>query len=147
MLGEERIPEDLLLNASGDEGAVYDDGYFRVEHDKFYVACAGEPLYSLTRKEFLILSRLARAMGRPVTKREIWDFAWEGDAEFNGDTLRVHVASLRRKLSPFGLDIVAVVHVGYRLMSLARRTAQGTSQRTAQGAAQRTDGSAEGDVP
>jgi len=120
-LGEERIPEDLSLNISGDEDAVYDDGYLRVEHGKFYVACAGNPLYNLTRKEFLILSRLVRAMGRPVTKQEIWGFAWKGDAEFNRDTLRVHVASLRRKLSPFGLDIIAVVHVGYRLMSLTRR--------------------------
>ena len=120
-LGEERIPEDLSLNVSGDEDAVYDDGYLRVEHGKYYVACAGNPLYNLTRKEFLILSRLVRAMGRPVTKQEIWGFAWKGDAEFNRDTLRVHVASLRRKLSPFGLDIIAVVHVGYRLMSLNRR--------------------------
>jgi DNA-binding response OmpR family regulator len=121
MLGEERISKDLSLKASGDEGAIYDDGYLRVEHDKFYVACDGKPLYNLTRKEFLILSRMVRAMGRPVTKQEIWGFAWEGDAEFNRDTLRVHVAGLRRKLSPFGLDIVAVVHVGYRLMTLARR--------------------------
>lgn len=121
MLGEERIPEDLSLNASGGEGAIYDDGYLRVEHDKFYVACDGKPLYNLTRKEFLILSRLVRATGRPVTKQEIWGFAWRDDAEFNRDTLRVHVAGLRRKLSPFGLDIVAVVHVGYRLMTLVRR--------------------------
>jgi DNA-binding response OmpR family regulator len=126
MLGEELIPEELSLNASGDEGAIYDDGYLRVEHDKFYLACAGKPLYNLTRKEFLILSRLVRAVGRPVTKQEIWGFAWKGDAEFNRDTLRVHVASLRRKLSPFGLDVVAVVHVGYRLMSLARRTDERT---------------------
>ena len=120
-LGEERIPEDLSLKVSGDEDAVYDDGYLRVEHGKFYVACAGNPLYNLTRKEFLILSRLVRAMGRPVTKQEIWGFAWKGDAEFNRDTLRVHVASLRRKLSPFGLDIIAVVHIGYRFMSFTRR--------------------------
>lgn len=122
MLGDERIPEDPSLNVSGAESAAYDDGYLRVEHDNFYVACAGRPLYNLTRKEFLILSRLVRALGRPVTKQEIWGFAWRGDSEFNKDTLRVHVASLRRKLSPFGLDIVAVVHVGYRLMTLARRT-------------------------
>lgn len=122
MLGDERLPEDPSLKVLGAENAVYDDGYLRVEHDSFYVACAGRPLYNLTRKEFLILSRLVRAMGRPVTKQEIWGFAWRGDSEFNRDTLRVHVASLRRKLSPFGMDIVAVVHVGYRLMTLARRT-------------------------
>lgn len=118
MLGEERLPEDLSLNNSGTESVVYDDGYLRVEHNKFFVTCAGKPLYNLTRKEFLILSRLARAAGRPVTKQEIWGFAWKDDAEFNKNTFRVHVASLRRKLSPFGLDIVAMVHVGYRLVTL-----------------------------
>jgi DNA-binding response OmpR family regulator len=121
MLRDERMPKNLSLNVPGADGAVYDDGYLRVEHDSFYVACAGKPLYNLTRKEFLILSRLVRAIGRPVTKQEIWGFAWRGDSEFNRDTLRVHVASLRRKLSPFGLDIVAVVHVGYRLTSSAGR--------------------------
>jgi DNA-binding response OmpR family regulator len=127
MLGDKRTPEGLSLNVSSDEDAVYDDGYLRVEHGKFYVACAGKPLYNLTRKEFLILSRLVQAVGRPVTKQEIWGFAWEGDVEFNRDTLRVHVASLRRKLSTFGLDIVAVVHVGYRLMSLAGRAEENVS--------------------
>lgn len=121
MLGEERLQEDLSLSASGGDGAIYDDGYLRVEHDKFYVACAGKPLYNLTRKEFLILSRLAREAGRPVTKQEIWGFAWRGAAAFNHETLRVHIASLRRKLSPFELDIIAVVHVGYRLVCLAER--------------------------
>jgi DNA-binding response OmpR family regulator len=127
MLGDKRTPEGLSINVSSDEDAVYDDGYLRVEHGKFYVACAGKPLYNLTRKEFLILSRLVQAVGRPVTKQEIWGFAWEGDVEFNRDTLRVHVASLRRKLSTFGLDIVAVVHVGYRLMSLAGRAEENVS--------------------
>jgi DNA-binding response OmpR family regulator len=121
MLGEERTSEALSLAPSNADSAIYDDGYLRVEHGKFYVACAGKPLYNLTRKEFLILSRLVRAMGRPVTKQEIWSHAWEGDAEFNRDTLRVHMATLRRKLSTFGLDIVAVVHVGYRLISSAVR--------------------------
>jgi DNA-binding response OmpR family regulator len=121
MLGEERTSEDPSLAPSNADSAVYDDGYLRVEHGKFYVACAGKPLYNLTRKEFLILSLLVRAMGRPVTKQEIWGHAWEGDAKFNRDTLRVHVATLRRKLSTFGLDIVAVVHVGYRLISSAVR--------------------------
>ncbi len=121
MLEEEWLA-DLSLNNSGAEGAVYDDGYLRVEHNKFFVACAGKPLYNLTRKEFLILSRLARAAGRPVTKQEIWGFACRDDVEFNQNTFRVQVASLRRKLSPFGLDIVAMVHVGYRLVTFTGGT-------------------------
>ncbi len=96
------------------EGDVFDDGYLHVEHDRYYVACSGRPIFNLSRKEFLILSRLARGNGRVVTKEEIWGCAW-GDAEFNYNTFRVHIASLRRKISPFGLDIAAVVHVGYRI--------------------------------
>ena len=113
--GEERIPEDLSLNALDADSAVYDDGYLRVEHDRFYVSCGGQPLWRLSRREFLILSRLARGAGRPVTKEEIWACVWGDAAVFNSGNFRVHIANLRRKLAPFGLDIVAMVHVGYRL--------------------------------
>src|SRR5215475_9212097 len=113
MLEEERQQEAKSHSNSSTECAVYDDGYLRVEHNKFFVTCAGRPLYNLTRKEFLILSRLAREAGRPVTKQDLWEFGWKDAAEFNHNTFRVQIASLRRKLSPFGLDIVAMVHVGY----------------------------------
>ena len=46
MLGDKRTPEGLSLNVSREEDAVYDDGYLRVEHGKFYVTCAGKPLYN-----------------------------------------------------------------------------------------------------
>ena len=39
---------------------VYDDGYLRIEHHNYYVACGGQAL-RLPRTEFLILSRLARS--------------------------------------------------------------------------------------
>ena len=119
MLGEERIPKDLSLNTSDANSAVYDDGYLRVEHDRFYVSCGGQPIWRLSRREFLILSRLARGAGRPVTKEEIWAYVWGNAATFNASNFRVHIANLRRKLAPFGLDIVAMVHVGYRLKKSA----------------------------
>ncbi|HKQ74188.1 MAG TPA: helix-turn-helix domain-containing protein [Blastocatellia bacterium] len=105
-------PEPELSDHAGD---VYDDGYLRVEHHNFYVSCGGQPLYHLSRREFLILSRLARAAGRPVTKERIWAFVWGDAVAFNASNFRVHIANLRRKLVPFRLDIVAMVHVGYRL--------------------------------
>ncbi len=97
------------------EEDVYDDGYLRVEHQQFYVTFAGRPLYDLTRKEFFILSRLARQFGRAVRSEEVWQAAWGDGSAANLQTLRVHVATLRRKLAPFGLDVPAVVHFGYRL--------------------------------
>jgi hypothetical protein len=38
MLSEERISEAPSLAPSNADSAVYDDGYLRVEHGKFYVA-------------------------------------------------------------------------------------------------------------
>src|SRR5262249_4413014 len=119
MLGENSLSGDSSPGDSSSESDVYDDGYLRIEHNRFYLTCAGKPLYHLTRKEFLILSRLGRGAGRPVTKEEVWNHAWGKGAAYNYNTLRVHVASLRRKLSSFELDIVAVVHVGYRLVRSA----------------------------
>jgi DNA-binding response OmpR family regulator len=97
---------------------VFDDGCLRVEHDKYYVACAGRPLYNLTIKEFLVLSRLAREIGRPVPQRDLWASGWGEDAEFDdsaGKILRVHVSTLRHKLKPFGLQIISKPSLGYIL--------------------------------
>ena len=55
---------------------VHDDGYLRVEHKNYYVACAGKSL-KLPRTEFLIFSRLARTPERIVTAEELWQYAWE----------------------------------------------------------------------
>ena len=115
MLGEEKLQRKLSIKNSDAEDNIYDDGFLRVEHESFYVSCGGQPLYHLSRREFLILSRLARGAGRPVTKEQIWAFVWGDEATFNASNFRVHIANLRRKLAPFGLDIIAMVHVGYRL--------------------------------
>ena len=93
---------------------VYDDGHLRVEHDNYYVACAGCPL-RLPRKEFLIVSRLARNAERIVPSEEIWRHAWGEQVTFNAESLHVHIYRLRRRLAPFGLTIETMVNIGYRL--------------------------------
>jgi DNA-binding response OmpR family regulator len=97
---------------------VSDDGCLRVEHDKYYVACADRPLYNLTIKEFLILSRLAREIGRPVPQRALWASGWGENAEFDNSAariIRVHISTLRHKLKPFGLHIISKPGLGYVL--------------------------------
>jgi DNA-binding response OmpR family regulator len=47
------------------EPDVYDDGFLRIEHNSYYVSCNGTSLF-LPRKEFSILSRLARNVDRTV---------------------------------------------------------------------------------
>ena len=97
---------------------VYDDGYLRVEHSHYYVACGGtEP--ALSRKEFLVLSRLARGYGRPVAALDIWRHAWGEGVPCNPGTLRVHMHRLRRLLAPFGLRVESEAGVGYALRGTA----------------------------
>jgi DNA-binding response OmpR family regulator len=105
---------------------VYDDGHLRVEHDNYYVSCGGEAL-RFRRAEFLLLSRLARNMGRVVRAEELWRHASGDGKPYNAESLHVHVYRLRSKLAPFRIRIETTVNVGYRLVPAAevpeRRTA------------------------
>jgi DNA-binding response OmpR family regulator len=97
---------------------VYDDSQLRVEHGNYYASVGGRQL-RLPRKEFLILSRLARNPERFVTSEEIWRHAWGERAPFNAESMHVHVYRLRRRLAAFGPRIETMVNVGYRLMPAA----------------------------
>lgn len=94
---------------------VYDDGYLRVEHKNYYVACGGQSL-KLPRTEFLILSRLARSPERIVTAEELWEYAWGGDKPVNMESLHVYIYRLRNKLAASRISIDTMVNVGYRML-------------------------------
>jgi DNA-binding response OmpR family regulator len=100
--------------AGRDFGEVFDNGLLRVEHDNYYGSLSGRPL-KLPRKEFLIVSRLARNFDRIVASEEIWRSAWGEAAPFNSESLHVHIYRLRRRLEPGGLRVATMVGVGYRL--------------------------------
>lgn len=119
MRSEINLSQENLSNKAALSCETYDDGYLHVEHANYYVTCGGKPLYHLTRKEFLLLSRLARDIKRPVSKQTLWQCAWGVNTALNAKTFHVHIASLRRKLLPYGLDIVVAVHIGYRLARTA----------------------------
>ncbi|MBV9957920.1 MAG: helix-turn-helix domain-containing protein [Acidobacteria bacterium] len=97
------------------EANIYDDGNLRVEHDNYYVACAGRSI-KLPRSEFLIISRLARTPERIVSSEELWQQAWGARKPFNAVSLHVYMYRLRRKLAPYGLHNETMVNVGYRLL-------------------------------
>src|SRR5260221_64720 len=73
---------------SRQEEDVYDDGYLRVEHKSYYVACGGQPI-KLPRTEFLIFSRLARTPERIVTAEDLWQYAWGSEKPLNPESLHV----------------------------------------------------------
>jgi two-component system alkaline phosphatase synthesis response regulator PhoP len=99
----------------GPELDVYDDGYLRVEHKSYYVACGGQPI-KLPRTEFLIFSRLARTPDRIVTSEDLWQYAWGAGKPLNPESLHVFMYRLRGKLAPYSVQIETMINVGYRLI-------------------------------
>ena len=112
-LTEMSLADRTSHNQSADD--VYDDGYLRVEHKNYYVACSGHAI-RLPRTEFLIFSRLARSPERIVTAEELWEYAWGNEKPLNTESLHVYIYRLRNKLMPYKLSIETMVNVGYRLL-------------------------------
>ena len=106
---------DELASAQNAGDDVYDDGYLRIEHRNYYVACNGESL-RLPRTEFLILSCLARSPERIVTPGVLWAYAWGNQKPVNTESLHVYIYRLRNKLATSRVRIETMVNVGYRLI-------------------------------
>jgi two-component system, OmpR family, response regulator len=72
----------------------------------------------LTKKEFILLERLAKKVEKIVSREELLESLWD-DAEFVDDnTLSVNIARVRKKLQQIGIEqaIETVRGVGYKLI-------------------------------
>jgi len=80
------------------------------------VTVQGAPL-TLTHREFELLSALADAQGRVLSREFLLDRVWgySRAGEIESRTVDVHVRRLRVKLGPEGHRILTVKSVGYRL--------------------------------
>ncbi len=105
----------IMSTSRYEENDVYDDGYLRLEHKNYYVACNGKTI-SLPRTEFLILSRLLRMPERIVSSQDLWRYAWGDTKPLNTESLHVYIYRLRHKLAPYQVRIDTMVNVGYRLI-------------------------------
>jgi DNA-binding response OmpR family regulator len=85
-----------------------------VEYGNYFIACKGNYL-DLTKKEFLLVFRLARNIERVVTFQDLWEHAWPADKPLNRQSLHVYMCNVRRKLAEFGLRIENMINVGYSL--------------------------------
>ena len=98
---------------------VYTNGTLEIDLATFSVTCSGREV-RLTRKEFALLSELARNKGR-VMKREtlldqVWGLTYYGDSR----TLDVHIRRLRQKLGDAAL-IETITGIGYRLIDAGKQ--------------------------
>jgi DNA-binding response OmpR family regulator len=72
----------------------------------------------LTAREYALLEHLAAAQGRVVSKTELLEHVWGGQAHDDPNVVEVYVGYLRRKIDqPFGRrSLVTVRGAGYRLV-------------------------------
>ena len=72
---------------------------------------------ALTAREFALLEHLAAAGGRVVSKTELLEHVWGGQAHDDPNVVEVYVGYLRRKIDvPFGRQTLETVRgAGYRL--------------------------------
>jgi DNA-binding response OmpR family regulator len=105
-----------------DEGsaASYEDERLQIDYANMHVTCDGESV-KLTRKEFGLLSTLARGAGRVATRQRLLDVVW--GHQYYGDqrTLDVHIRRLRHKLGQCAACIETVVGVGYRFTGCVKK--------------------------
>ncbi len=103
----------VLRRSDESASARYEDSRLSIDFEDMRVVCDGEAV-RLTRKEFALLSTLARGTGRVATRQQLLDNVW--GYEYYGDTrtLDVHIRRLRQKLGACGDSIETVVGVGYR---------------------------------
>lgn len=70
----------------------------------------------LTRRECAILQLLHSHPGHYLSRSDIMDAAWPDDTLVTERTVDVHIARLRKKIAPAGLQIVNKIGVGYGLV-------------------------------
>lgn len=96
---------------------VLEVGSIRIDQPRHEVTVEGKPV-RLTPIEFKLLVELARQPGRVLTHRQLLRDVWGGNAVEQSHTLRVHIATLRRKLERDPSQprwLVTEAGVGYRL--------------------------------
>jgi DNA-binding response OmpR family regulator len=102
-----------------DENAIerYEDEKLSIDFEDMRVACNGQQI-KLTRKEFALLTNLAKNAGRVATRQNlldnVWGYSYFGDTR----TLDVHIRRLRQKLGDCSDCIETVVGIGYRFIGM-----------------------------
>ena len=111
----------VLRRAEGaeTEQQVYDDGVLHIDPSTFTVRCHDKEV-RLTRKEFALLSELARNQGRVMTREVLLDRVWGMIYYGDSRTLDVHIRRLRQKLGDPDI-IETVTGIGYRLRDVKKQ--------------------------
>lgn len=109
---------NYVQSLKDEQTSVFTNGGLTIDYAAGYATLDGEELH-LTPFEYKLLCLLAHNVGKVLTHsyitREIWGAAWEGDVA----SLRVFMASLRKKIEKTPSQpqyIQTHVGVGYRML-------------------------------
>lgn len=107
----------VLRRTDDNQSARYEDSRLQIDFADMQVICDGQHV-KLTRKEFALLSMLAKSAGRVATRQRLLDDVW--GHQYYGDTrtLDVHIRRLRQKLGDCGACLETVIGVGYRFVGM-----------------------------
>ena len=113
-----RVALRHAAEAGGGPGAdIIDVGPIHIDQPRHEVTMDGAVVH-LTPIEFRILVELARQVGRVLTHRQLVRAVWGATSTEQSHTLRVHVASLRKKLEADPARpqwLLTEAGVGYRM--------------------------------
>ena len=111
----------LALMERGEvQQAIYENGPLRVDYASGCACLNGEEM-KLTPIEYKLLSLLAQNTGKVLTHKFILQHVWGGGWESNVGSLRVYMASLRKKLegaSGSPQYIQTHIGIGYRMLKI-----------------------------
>lgn len=107
-----------FMERESPEATRYTNGALTIDFQAGYVACAGREVH-LTPIEYKLLCLLARNTGKVLTHNYILKEIWGNALASDLPSLRVFMASLRKKIEPDPSNPVYLqthVGIGYRMM-------------------------------
>lgn len=114
---------NYLLSGEGQGEAVYKNGDLEIQYDAAVVKVRGEEVH-LMPIEYSLLVLLAKNSGKVLTYRYILEQVWVHSMESDLSSLRVYMASLRKKIEKGcekGTYIQTHIGIGYRMIRVENK--------------------------
>lgn len=112
---------DYIEETAGKESSVFINGQLKIDYMAAEVTVRGLPVH-LMPMEYGILCLLSKNIGKVLTHSYILDKVWVNSIESDLSSLRVYVASLRKKIEADcekGTYIQTHVGIGYKMVKIS----------------------------
>ncbi|MEA5004614.1 MAG: response regulator transcription factor [Christensenella sp.] len=118
LLARLRVAVRKLNPAQAGEEAVFENGGLKIDYAAGCVYLDGQECH-LTPMEYKLVCLLAKNVGRVLTHKYILKEVWNSTLESDIPSLRVFMATLRKKIDKEQKYIQTHIGVGYRMLRIA----------------------------